>query len=229
MAAAKNALLIFYWLVLLVGCYLIYHENFFYAAFAKAALMPALFAYLFVSLKRTHSYILKIYFLSAIGTAWVGDVFGIVGGDSFLMIGILNHAISNLGYTLAFRKIRPIKLANSIRASFGFIGFAVSIFCTFFFVAPIKDLGHFFPFYLLYTIFICSTGVYACNILESTSRKRLSTHYFLPGSILTLASLGAYFFNKYHFHEPSMDVISYLTYGYAQVLFINGFRKTARE
>jgi hypothetical protein len=73
-----------------------------------------------------------------------------------------------------------------------------------------------------------ASAAFASNIFDSNSRKKLAVSYFIPASVLSIFSAAMFVINKYTILEPKLDSIVLLTYGYAQILYVDGFRKTAR-
>ncbi len=225
---AKKGLFAFYWVMLIVCCLLIYQQQLLYASIVRATLMPILFVYLLVSLKRTHSRIIKILFLSSVGVSWVGDIFRIMNNETTQMVSVANYSIANILYIVSLKKIRKIKFNNAIKASIAFLLLAIATVAMFYNVDRAHLGNLYFPF-LLYAFSIVVLASFAANILDSRSRERLASHYFLPGAFLFFLSFSTLMIIKYYIDEPQVDAVVLLLYGYGHSLYINGFRKTARE
>ena len=237
MEAAKTWLYLLYWVAIAVGGFFFFDENFFIGSLMRAALMPILAVYLYISLKPTHSITLKIYFFAAILVLWVSDIFRIYinpeitdtnSKDPALVTSLYIYAASGVLYTLAYNKVRKLKWNKATFSSVAFIVGVVIIYFLFFkFISKgvIKDLKTPFVIQMVSLIFPLAL---AANIGDSNSRKKLATNYFLPACVLAIFSAALFAFNKYKLFQPKLDAAVLLFYGYAQVLNINGFRKTSK-
>ncbi len=237
MDRAKTLIFLLYWVVLITGCILIFEEYYWAASIVRVLLMPVLGAYLFVSLKPTHSQMLKIYFFGAVVFLWVSDLFRIfinddprngIEKDTPLILSLAAFCIANLFYILAYNKVRKLALLKAALPSITFmLGLVLIYFMFFKFIS--KDYIKSFktPLICFIESFIF-TIAFATNILDSNSRKRLSIKYFLPASFLALISAILFVFNRYKLFTPKFDIVVLLSYGYAQLLNIIGFRKTSK-
>jgi len=237
METAKIGLYLLYWVALLTGCFLIFEEEYFTASLLRAALMPILAIYLYVSLKPTHSQLLKVYFFAAITFLWVSDIFrifingditDIISKDPQLITSLYVCCGANLFYTLAYYKVRKVKWNKAVYASLGVVvGFAV-IYLLFFNLISKSKIQDFKTPFVIEMASLFLPLCLAANILDSNSRKKLATNYFLPATILSILSAALFAFNKYKLFQPRLDAVVLLLYGYAQLLNINGFRKTSK-
>ncbi len=237
MDSAKTLLFFLYWAVLITGGILIFEECFFAASIIRALLMPVLSVYLYFSLKPTHSKVLKLYFAAAILLLWLSDIARIfiipdirngVEKDNPLLFFLIATTISNLFFILGFNKIRKVVLSKAVFPSFAFsIGCGLIYFVFFQFIS--KDYLQAFktPFIIYIFSYIMLIG-FAGNVLDSNTKKRLSVKYFLPAAFLAFLSALLFVFNRYKLFAPRFDLVVTLAYGYAQLLNINGFRKTSR-
>ena len=237
MDSAKTMLFFLYWAFLIAGGVLIFEECFLAASIVRALLMPVLSVYLYYSLKPTHSKALKLFFLAAIFLLWVGDIARIfinpdvrngVEKDTPLLVFLVATTISNLFFILGFNKIRKVVLSKAVFPSFAFsLGCGLIYFIFFQFIS--KDYLQAFktPFIVYVFSFVMLIG-FAGNVLDSNTKKRLSVKYFLPAAFLAFLSALLFVFNRYKLFAPRFDLVVTLGYGYAQLLNINGFRKTSR-
>ena len=237
MDSAKTLTFLLYWIVLITGCILVFEENLYAASIIRAALMPVLGVYLYVNLKPTHSQRLIRFFYVAIGFLWLSDIFRIfingnvkngVESDNPLLLSIAASIIANVFFMLGYNKIRKIIIAKAVFPSLSFSVGCGLIYYMFFqflnndFIQPFKT-----PLILLVESYIF-TFAFATNILDSNSKKRLSVKYFLPASFLALLSVVLFVFNRYKLFTPRFEMVVFLAYGYAQLLNVNGFRKTSK-
>jgi len=237
MDSAKTMLFFLYWAFLIAGGVLIFEECFLAASIVRALLMPVLSVYLYYSLKPTHSKALKLYFLAAIFLLWVGDIARIfinpdvrneVEKDNPLLLMLGTTVIANVFFILGFNKIKKVTMSKAVFPSIAFSLGSVLIYFVFFqFISKSYILSFKTPFVLYTYSFIMSIG-FAANILYSNTKKRLSVKYFLPAAFLALISALLFVFNRYKLFAPRFDLVVTLSYGYAQLLNINGFRKTSR-
>ena len=237
MDSAKTMLFFLYWAFLIAGGVLIFEECFLAASIVRALLMPVLSVYLYYSLKPTHSKALKLFFLAAIFLLWVGDIARIfinpdvrngVEKDNPLLLMLGTTVIANVFFILGFNKIKKVAMSKAVFPSIAFSLGCVLIYFVFFqFISKSYILSFKTPFVLYTYSFIMSIG-FAANILDSNTKKRLSVKYFLPAAFLALISALLFVFNRYKLFAPRFDLVVTLSYGYAQLLNINGFRKTSR-
>ena len=237
MESVKVYLQLFYWLVLLVGCVLLFNANFFWASLLREALMPVLLAYLIVTLKPTHSKLLKIYFLLALLFLWVSDILnGFINmdyydpnvKDPYLYATLASYGVANIFYMLAFLRIRKISFNKAVVASVTLlIGIILVYFLFFKFISSgiIKSNK---PPFIIFIMTLIGVASLAANITDSNSKKRLSFNYFLPAAGVSILSAVIYVFNKYGTKDYRLETVVLLLYGYAQILNINGFRKTSK-
>ncbi len=237
MDSARTLIFLLYWIMLITGCVLIFEEYFLAASIVRALLMPVLGLYLYLNIKPTHSKLLVTYFFTAIGFLWVSDIFRIfiigdtrngIEKDNPLLICLGACIIANVFYMLCYAKIRKINLSKAVFPSITFsLGCVLIYFMFFQFISHSYILSFKTPFVLFIESFILTVG-FATNILDSNSKKRLSIKYFLPASFLSLLSVILFVFNRYKLFTPRFEMVVLLSYGYAQLLNINGFRKTSR-
>ncbi len=237
MESSKVYLQLLYWIVLLVGCVLLFNANYFWASIVRGSLMPVLVAYLFVSLKPTHSKLLKIYFLLALLFLWISDILnGFINmdyydpnvKDPYLYATLATYGVANVFYVLAFFRVKKIALNNAVKASFTLLFGIILVYFVFFrFVSAGIIKGNKPPF-IAFTMSLVAAASMAANITDSNTKKKLAYHYFLPAAGLSILSAVIYVFNKYGMRDYRLEAVVFLLYGYAQILNINGFRKTSK-
>ncbi|MFP5040811.1 lysoplasmalogenase family protein [Parasediminibacterium sp. JCM 36343] len=237
MTLVKSLFFGLYWVLLLVGCYFVFDEDLKVGNIFSSALMPVLIVYLYLHLKETHSKTLKIYFFTALVLSWVGDFFKTISIDTsktndinnvkYTIYGIVACVIANLCYAFAFKKIRPIKISKAVLPSLVTIACMLTIFAVFH-VLPHKTSGILYNPLMVYLVSLSLPAVFASNILDSNARKKLALNYFLPAAVLSILSGSLFILNKFKIFEPKIDAVVLLLYGYAQMIYVNGFRKTAK-
>lgn len=237
MESAKVYLQLFYWIVLLAGCVLLYNANYFWASILRGSLMPILAAYLIVSLKPTHSITLKTYFILALLFLWVSDILnGFINmdyyepnvKDPYLYATLASYGVANIFYVFAFYKVKKILINDAVKASFTLLfGIILAYFVFFRFISAGIIKGNKPPF-IAFTMSLVAAASMAANITDSNTKKKLAFNYFLPASVLSILSAIVYVFNKYGLREYRLESVVLLLYGYAQILNINGFRKTSK-
>ncbi len=237
MESVKGLLQLLYWIVLLAGCILLFNANYLLASILRDILMPILVVYLFVSLKPTHSRTLKTYFLCALFFLWIADILnGFISldyyepnvKDPYLYAFLGVYGIANLFYVLAYNRIRKIDFKQAVKASFTLLLGIILVYVVYFrFISAGIIQGNKPPF-IAFTFSLVAAASMAANITDSNTKKKLAFNYFIPAAVLAILSSTIYVFNKYGLRENRVDTIVLLTYGYAQILNINGFRKTSR-
>jgi len=237
MDVAKTILYFIYWVTLLTGACFIFFEEPIIGDYIRLSLMPILLFYLLANVKPTHSQKLKIFFFLSFTLSWVGDILKVMLTNTNNTIEYNKHAllfclgcytIANLFNIFAFYKIRPLKLSKAVPPSITFIIGSILIYLIFFRLIYYKTIGSFKPPFIIYLSGMFASAAFASNIFDSNSRKKLALSYFIPASVLSIFSAGMFVINKYTILEPKLDSIVLLTYGYAQILYVDGFRKTAR-
>ena len=237
MENVKTGLFVLYWIVLLSGCFFFFDDDFLVASIIRASLMPILAVYLYVSLKPTHSQLLKIYFFLALLFLWAADIYrifinpditDIISKDPKLVTSLYVSCGAGLFYTLAYYKVRKVKWNKAVLASLALIvGVMIIYFLFFKFISKSKIQDFKTPFVIQMVSLIFPFSL-AMNIVDSNSRKKLAYSYFLPATVLAILSASLFAFNKYKLFQPKLDAVVLLLYGYAQILNVNGFRKTSK-
>lgn len=237
MDVAKTILYFIYWVTLLTGACFIFFEVPIIGDYIRLSLMPILLFYLLANVKPTHSQKLKIFFFLAFTLSWVGDILKVMLTNTnntidynkhVLLFCLSSYTIANVFNILAFYKIRPLKLSKAVPPSITFILGATTIYLVFFKFISKGIIGNFKAPFIIYLSGMFAVAAFASNILDSNSRKKLAVSYFIPAAILTIFSAAMFALNKYKILEPKLDSVVLLTYGYAQILYVDGFRKTAR-
>lgn len=237
MESVKVYLQLLYWLVLIAACALIFNESYFISSILRDALMPVLIAYLMVSLKPTHSARLKIFFFLSLVFLWASDILnGFINPDyydpnvkdPYLYGSLACYGVANIFYLLSYYRIRKVSPNKAVVASVTLLlGIILTYFLFFKFISAGIIKGNKPPF-ILFMATLILVASFAANITDSNSKKKLSFSYFLPAAIVSVFATVLYVFNKYGIREHRIEAVVLLMYGYAQMLNINGFRKTSK-
>ena len=228
---------VLYWIVLIAGCVLLFNAEYFWASLVRGTLMPVLLAYLMVSLKPTHSKLLKIYFLLALLFLWVSDILnGFINmdyydpnvKDPYLYATLASYGVANLFYMLAFLRIRKISFNKAVIASVTLLIGIILVYFVFFKFVSAGIIKSNKPPFIAFTMSLIAAASMAANIIDSNSKKKLSFNYFLPAAGFSILSAVIYVINKYGMRDYRLEAVVLLLYGYAQILNINGFRKTSK-
>ena len=237
MESLKPLLQLLYWIVLLAGCIMLFNANYLLASILRDTLMPILVIYLFVSLKPTHSRTLRNYFLLALFFLWIADILnGFINTDYFepnvkdpyLYAFLAVYGITNVFYVLAYNRIRKIDFKQAVKASFTLLLGMIMVYIVYFMYIHAGEIKSNKPPFIVFTFSLISVASMAANITDSNTKKKLAFNYFIPAAVLSIFSAVIYVFNKYGLKDIRIESVVLLTYGYAQILNINGFRKTSR-
>jgi len=237
MGSAKGLLQLLYWIVLLAGCIILFNANYLLSSILRDLLMPILVIYLFASLKPTHSKTLKTYFLLALFFLWIADIInGFINTDYFepnvkdpyLYAFLAVYGIANVFFVLAYNRIKKINLKETVKASFTLLLGIILVYLVYFKLISSGIIQGNKPPFIAFTFSLILVASMAANITDSNTKRKLAFNYFIPAAILSILSFTIYAFNKYGLRENRVESIVMLMYGYAQILNINGFRKTSR-
>lgn len=222
----KNGVIIF-WILLLVHCATIYLKMDEYRMYTKAILIPFLFAFVYLNgIKRPFGKS-KLYFQSALICCWIGDLLLMKSGNnSFFIAGLIAFLIAHVFFIFFFARVEPLKIekcTEAVLAAILLIGLNGAFY---------KFLGGYFGAFrkpvLVYMAIISIMAIMAANVLSNKMRKAIAVSHFVPGAALFIFSDATLAANKFYFDEPFLDIIIMMSYGYAMVLFAEGFTKYIR-
>jgi len=219
----KRGILIF-WLLLVIDCvYILTNDQKFRWA-TKPLLIPILLLYIFQNARKNYHRTYKIYIFFALICAWAGDIL-LLKEDShtFFLVGMLCFLVMHVFYTLTFLRVKPIKIAKSQEALIASIALIYIAFKVFDFISD--DLGTLKFAVLGYMVVVVLMGIAAANTLTSSARRSLALNHFVPGAGLFILSDIILAVDRFHFHEPFLQVAVMISYGYAQSLLVEGFTK----
>ena len=237
MESTKIFIQLFYWVLLLLGCAFVFNENYYWASILRDALIPILLLYFFLSLKPTHSQRLKIFFPFSLIFLWAADILnGFINTDyydpnvkdPYLYASLGCYGVANIFYLLSFYRIRKVSVNKAVKASVTFLIGIIIMYILFFKLISAGIIKENKPPFIAFDVSLFLVAAFAANITDSNSKKRLSFNYFLPAAAASIVSALIYVFNKYGTRDHRLEAVVLLTYGYAQMLNINGFRKTAK-
>lgn len=223
MELIKKKGLIIYWILLVIECYLIFDEPIKQIHWIRFALMPLLAIYFFSNVRKNQNSTYKLYLFFAFISAWVGDALAAFDNALLLVPTIACTTAMHVFYSLSLYKIKPLKIEMSQEAFFALVTAAVGCYVLYKFIYV--NLGNYKIPVVIVMVVISTTFVLACNIYSSTARRLLAIAHFMPGAFLLGLSAACIAVNKFFFNEPYLDVVTLLTYGYAQSLIIDGFSK----
>ena len=237
MDSAKVFLQLFYWVVLIACSALLFYGNYFWASLVRDILMPILMAYLIISLKPTHSKMVRVYFILALSFLWISDILGgfinmdyeeATITDPFLYASMIGYCIANIFYVFAFSRIKKIAIANCVKSSFVILLGIIFIYIVYFWFISASKIQGYKPLFIVLSLTQFAVGAMAANITDSNTKKKLAFNYFLPAAGMAIMSIAIFVINRYFLKEARLESVAALTYGYAQFMNINGFRKTSR-
>ena len=223
MQLIKSRGIIIFWILLVLDCYYTFDGKDIEANYLRMVLVPLLAVYFFLNVRKNHNSTYKLYLFLAFVFSWLSDVFMAFSGSSFIIISILSSIVMYVFYGLSLHKAKPFKLQKSQEAFFGLIIAGLICYVLYNFIDV--NLGSYRIPVIIIMIAITAIFVLACNIYGSTARRILAVGYFIPSAILFAISAVCVALNKFYYHEPYLNVVALLTYGYGQSVIIEGFCK----
>lgn len=218
----KNGI-IFFWIVLFAHCAFIYMEKTDYQHITKLFLIPILFIYLVLNVKKDAYQTSKTIIYVGLIASFFGDFFLIYTGNLFFVAGMIAFLITHFCYTLFFIKANNVKFN---KATEFFIAAIIVI------IVAIKLLTFLKPYLgalafpvKIYMAAICIMTATAANLLGDKKLKNLGLTFFLPGAILFVLSDSVLAVNFFLYKDTVLNVVVMLSYGYAQCLIVQGFAK----
>jgi uncharacterized membrane protein YhhN len=175
--------------------------------------------------------LLALFFL------WIADIInGFINTDYFepnvkdpyLYAFLAVYGIANVFFVLAYNRIKKINLKETVKASFTLLLGIILVYLVYFKLISSGIIQGNKPPFIAFTFSLILVASMAANITDSNTKRKLAFNYFIPAAILSILSFTIYAFNKYGLRENRVESIVMLMYGYAQILNINGFRKTSR-
>jgi uncharacterized membrane protein YhhN len=224
MKTKHQYLLLIFWGVLFLDCFLIYSQQQEYRVVTKSLLMPLLLLYYLGNGSRHHHLPSKLLTIVALLLAWAGDIFLLLQGEAYFIIGLLLFLVMHLIYIIYFWRIRalfPIKDGLYFFLPVILVaGFDIVVMMKI--VPQAGELG--VPL-IAYMLVISFMFVMAFNILSNKKAKSLATNFFIPGAAMFLISDATLGLNMFVWEDNLIGIAVMLTYGYAQYLMVHGFIK----
>jgi len=218
----KNGI-IFFWALLFAHCALIYLEKTDYQHITKLMLIPILFIYLILNVKKDAYQTSKTIIYIGLFASFLGDLFLIFTGNGYFLAGMAAFLITHICYTIFFLKANNVKFNKA--TEFVIATIVVTI-------VAIKLLGFLKPYLgelalpvKIYMAAICIMTATAANLLGDKKLKNLGLTYFLPGALLFVLSDSVLAINMFLYKDTILKVVVMLSYGYAQCLIVQGFAK----
>jgi uncharacterized membrane protein YhhN len=217
-------LLLFYWVLLLADCYLIYSEQEQYRVFTKTLLMPVLILYFVGNTSRRHHIKSRVLVIAALLLAAAGDYFLLQKGESNFITGLVCFLVMHMLYIIYFWRIKslfPVKDA----AAFWMSVLMIAAFDAVIMMKLLPLAGELANPLLAYMIVISFMFVMACNVLINKKAKTLAAPFFIPAALMFILSDAILGFNMFLWEDHLVGIAVMLTYGYAQHLMVHGFIK----
>ncbi|MBC7720916.1 MAG: lysoplasmalogenase [Pedobacter sp.] len=218
----KRGIFIF-WILLVLDCYYMFDGKDKEANYLRMALVPLLAIYFFSNIRKNYNSTFKLYLFFAFAFSWVSDVCMAFNGASFLIVSMVGTIAMHVFYSLFLYKAKPLKIQNSQEAFFGLLISATGCYILYNFIDV--NLGNYRIPVIIIMFANSTTFILACNIYSSTARRTLAIGHFIPSSILFAISAVCIAVNKFYYHEPYLNVVTLLTYGYGQSIIVEGFSK----
>ncbi|MEN9599449.1 MAG: hypothetical protein RL596_1768 [Bacteroidota bacterium] len=222
----KEGIFIF-WLALFTHCAFIYLGKTEYRQITKLFLMPILILYLFTNVKTNRYQTSKAIIFTGLIAAFIGDVLLIKTGPGWFIAGMIAFLITHLCYTFFFLRIANVKFTNA--TEFAIAAVIVSVIA----VKILQFLGPYLgEMKLPVKVYVAAISVMtatAANLLGNKLLKILATSFFIPGALLFMLSDAVLAVNQFIYHEPFLDVVVMMSYGYAQCLMVQGFARYLRS
>jgi uncharacterized membrane protein YhhN len=222
----KEGIFIF-WLVLFTHCAFIFLGKTEYQHITKLLIMPMLILFLFANVKKNRYPTSKIIIFTGLIFAFIGDALLLKSGTSWFIGGMVAFLITHICYTAFFLRIAKVKFTSA--TEFAIAAMVVSVIAVKIlqFLAPY--LGDMKLPVKIYVAAISVMAATAANLLGNKLLKILATSFFIPGAILFMVSDATLAVNHFIYHEPFLDVVVMMSYGYAQCLMVQGFARYLRS
>lgn len=218
----KNGI-IFFWIILFAHCAFIYLDKSYYQHLTKLMLIPILFFYLALNVKKDAYQNSKVIIYLGLFTSFLGDLLLIYTGDGFFLAGMAAFLITHICYTIFFLKANNVKFNKS--TEFAITAILITI-------VAIKLLDFLKPYLggltlpvKIYMAAITIMTASAANLIGDKKLKNLALSFFLPGALLFVLSDFVLAINLFLYKDTILNIVVMISYGYAQCLFVQGFAK----
>lgn len=218
----KNGI-VFFWVILFAHCGFIYLEKPDYQHFTKLMLLPTLFIYLILNVRRNAYHYSKAIIYLGLLFSFLGDLLLIYPGNGFFLAGMAAFLITQICYTIFFLK------ANNVRFNKATEFIIAAILVT---ILAVKLLNFLKPYLgslelpvKIYMAAICIMTATAANLLGDKKLKNLGISFFLPGALLFVLSDSVLALNMFLYKDTILNIVVMLSYGYAQCIIVQGFAK----
>jgi uncharacterized membrane protein YhhN len=222
----KEGIFIF-WLALFTHCAFIYLGKTEYRQITKLLIMPILMLYLYTNVKKNKYQISKMIIFTGLLFSFIGDALLIKSGTGWFIAGMIAFLITHLCYTGFFLRIAKVKFTNATEFAIAAVIVSVISVKILQFLGPY--LGEMKLPVKIYVAAISVMAATAANLLGNKLLKILATSFFIPGALLFMLSDAVLAVNHFIYHEPFLDVVVMMSYGYAQCLMVQGFARYLRS
>lgn len=222
----KEGIFIF-WLVLFTHCAFIYLGKEEYRQITKLLIMPTLILFLFANAKKNRYPTSKFIIFTGLLFAFLGDALLLKSGSQWFIGGMIAFLITHICYTVFFLRFAKVKFTNATEFAIAAVVVSVISVKIIQFLTPY--LGDMKIPVKIYVAAISVMAATAANLLGNKLLKILATSFFIPGAILFMLSDAVLAVNYFIYHEPFLDVVVMMSYGYAQCLMVQGFARYLRS
>ncbi len=218
----KNGI-IFFWVILFAHCAFIYLNKPDYQHITKLMLIPILFIYLVLNVRKGAYQNSKVIIYLGLFTSFLGDLFLIYTGNGFFLAGMTAFLITHICYIIFFLKANKVKFNNATEFAITAIIITIVAIKLLDFLKPYLG-GLAFPVKIYMAAITIMTAT-AANLIGDKKLKNLALTFFLPGALLFVLSDSVLAINIFLYKDTILNVVVMLSYGYAQCLIVQGFTK----
>jgi len=218
----KNGI-IFFWIILFAHCLFIYLEKIEYQHITKLLLIPLLFIYLILNVRKGAYQTSKTIIYIGLFASFLGDLFLIYPGNGFFIAGMAAFLITHICYIIFFLKANNLKFTKATEFVIASVVITIIAVKLLNFLKPY--LGDLALPVKIYMAAICVMTATAANLIGDKKLKNLGLTYFLPGALLFVLSDSVLAINMFLYKDTILNVVVMLSYGYAQCLIVQGFAK----
>lgn len=222
-----------FWGLLLLDCLLINFKPFAgYRIYTKPLLLIVLAVIFYLNTKRSkHSRSKTLVYLGLL-FCWIGD-WGLLlndfaegnKGDMLLFLGISFLLLGFTMYTLLFKKMTPLILKDCQEAFLAALAMVI-VSTIFYSVINKENLLYFKPLIIVGIFVLLFMIIFAANIHHDKVRRNLSLKFFIPGTITLVIAMGIIIAHRFLLQEADfLPAVIELTYGFGQMLILQGFTK----
>ncbi|HEX5154458.1 MAG TPA: lysoplasmalogenase [Parafilimonas sp.] len=193
--------------------------------FTKGLLMPLLFAFFIVEIKRfgRGNNLKYIKFIGlALAFSFAGDMFLVSDNGWNFILGIASFLIAHIFYILFFYRIKSFTKKNGFfLLTTGFI-IAVYVALMNYLFRPLVSEQQLTIPVMAYSVVLGTMLFTAFNVSNSTLQPKTFAYYIITGAVIFAASDSMIAFNKFYLTTPLHGFYIMLTYCLAQCLIVTG-------